>query len=88
MSWAGNLEANIIFLDALRDVSCLHRISHGQKARSHDSRNWSGPNNFCKETVQFLRGHRWPREKLTVSIQKLSGPDQFCDESGPIFAVA
>ena len=29
----------------------------------------------------------WPREKSFVSVQKLSGPDQFFDESGPILAV-
>ena len=53
------------------------------------SKNWSGPDNVSKETVKFLRGHRrlWLCEILTVSLQKLSGPDQFFDGSIPNFCV-
>ena len=54
------------------------------KAHLHYSKIWSRPDNLYKETVNFSWGRRrlWPRENLTVGLQKVSGPDQFFDGSG------
>ena len=65
------------------------RVYTTAKIGPDPSKNSSGPNNFCKQTVNFSRGHGrlLPHEKLTVSLQKLSVTDQFFEVSGSIFAV-
>ena len=86
----------ILMKITLEEMALKRRVYTSAKIGLDPSKNWSRPNNFCKEIVNFSWGHRrlWPHKNETIGAftrqQELvrtrpsktrSGPDIFCKET-------